>query len=89
MSVLISFANVGERIASSADLFGADVDENSDIASTFFETLVYDLDIFENSVFDVMVKGTKRKNEFKVTELPNDIIFSWRTSKCCNLLFYF
>ena len=39
MSVLISFINVGERIASSAEqvlLFGAYVDENSDIVTIFF-----------------------------------------------------
>ena len=43
MSVLISSINVGERIASSAEkflLFGADVDENSDIVTIFFEKLV-------------------------------------------------
>ena len=60
MSVLISFINVRERIASSAEqffLFGADVDENSDNVKFFFEKLVSDLDILENSVFDVMVKG--------------------------------
>ena len=71
MSVLISFINVGERIASSAEqflLFGADVDENSDIVTIFFEKLVGDLNILENSVFDVMVKGTKRKVEFKPSQ---------------------
>ena len=76
MSVLISFINVGERIASKAEqflLFGADVDENSYIVTIFFEKLIYDLNILENSVFDVMVKGTKRKVEFKVTELPNNM----------------
>ena len=43
MSVLVSSINVGERIASSAEkflLFGADVDENSDIVTIFFEILV-------------------------------------------------
>ena len=39
MPVLISFINVGERIANSAEqflLFGADVDENSGIATIYF-----------------------------------------------------
>ena len=38
MSVLISFINVGERIASSADQFflsGADVDQSFDIVTIF------------------------------------------------------
>ena len=39
MPVLISFVNVGERTASSAEqfpLFGADVDENSGIVTIYF-----------------------------------------------------
>ena len=39
MPVLISFINVRERIANSAEqflLFGADVDENSGIVTIFF-----------------------------------------------------
>ena len=64
MSVHFSFINVGERIASSAEqflLFGINVDENSDIVTIFFEKLVGGLKKLENSVFDVMVKGAKRK----------------------------
>ena len=48
MPVLISFINVGERIANSAEqflLFGADVDENSGILTIFFEKLVFDLNL--------------------------------------------
>ena len=48
MSVLISFINVGERIASSAEQFflsGADVDENFDNVTVFFEKLVCGLDL--------------------------------------------
>ena len=75
MSVLISLINVVERIASSAEqflLFGEDVD--SDIVTVFFfEKLVCNLEIVENCVFDVMVKGRKRKVEFKLPELPNNI----------------
>ena len=43
-----------ERIASSAEqflLFDADVDENSDIVTIFFEKLVCELNILENSFF--------------------------------------
>ena len=48
MAVLISFINVGERILNSAEqflLFGADVDENSGIATIVFEKLVCDLEL--------------------------------------------
>ena len=48
MPVLISFINVEERIANSAEqflLFGADVDENSGILTIFFEKLVCDLNL--------------------------------------------
>ena len=48
MSVLISFINVGERIASSAEQFflsGADVDENFDNVTVFFEKSVCGLDL--------------------------------------------
>ena len=46
MSVLVSFLNVGERLASSAEqflLFGADVEENSEIVTAFIRKLVHDL----------------------------------------------
>ena len=64
MSVLISFINVGERIGSSAEqffLFAPDVDENSDIVTIFFKNSVCDLDILDNSVFNVTFKGTKKR----------------------------
>ena len=83
----------GERIASRAEQFlqfGADVDENSGIATIFFEKLVCDLDILENSVFDVLVKGTKRKVEFKVTQLPNDMkMLSYLAGELSNAATYF
>ena len=48
MPVLISFINVGERISNIAEQFllsGADVDENSGIATIFFEKFVCDVDL--------------------------------------------
>ena len=74
MSVLVSFLNVGERIASSAEqflLFGADVEENSEIVTTFIGKLVHDLEILENNIYDISVMRQIKKIEFKVTELPN------------------
>ena len=52
MPVLISFINVGKVIASSAEQFlllAADVFENSDIVTIFFEKLVFHLDHATNS----------------------------------------
>ena len=77
MSVLISLINVVERITSSAEqflLFGEDVDGNFNVATIFFEKLVCDLEIVENCVFDVMVKGRKRKVEFKVSNATTYIL---------------
>ena len=57
MPVFISFVNVAERIVSSVEqflLFGADVDENSDIATIFFEKLVCDLDLV--SMQEILLK---------------------------------
>ena len=82
-----------ERIASSAEqflLFDADVDGNSDIVTIFFEKLVCELDILENSVFDFMVKSTKANVEFKVTESPNDMkMLSYLAGKLSNAATYF
>ena len=78
MSVLFSLINVVERIASSAEqflLFGEDVDGSSDIVTIFFfEKLVCDLEIVEHCVFDVMVKGLKRKVEFKLSNATTYIL---------------
>ena len=71
-SFLISFLNIGQRVASSSEnflLFGANVDESSMVVSAFVRKLEIDLQILEKTVFDV--KG--RKVEFKVGELPNDM----------------
>ena len=57
MSVLVSFLNVGERIANSAEqflLFGTDVEENLEIV-TFIRKLVHDLEILENNIYDISV----------------------------------
>ena len=82
-----------ERIASSAEqflLFDAGVDENSDIVTIFFEKLVCELGILENSVFDFLVKSTKAKVEFKVTESPNDMkMLSYLAGKLSNAATYF
>ena len=76
ISLLVSSFNVGERIASSAEqfvLFGADVEENSEIETKFFRKLVHDLEILENNIYEISVMGQTKKVEFKVTKLPNDM----------------
>ena len=76
ISLLVSSFNVGERIASSAEqfvLFGADVEENSEIETKFFRKLVHDLEILENNIYQISVMGQTKKVEFKVTKLPNDM----------------
>lgn len=76
MSILISFLNVGERIASSSEqflLFGADVEENSRYVSNFVMRLISDVKYLESSVFEVEVGSESRKVEFKLSELPNDM----------------
>ena len=76
MSILVSFLNVGERIASSSEqflLFGGDVDENSEIVEKFFAKLTTDLETLEMNVYTLSIGNEKQKVEFKVTELPNDM----------------
>ena len=73
MPVPISFKNVGERNANSAEQFllvVPDVDENSGIVSIFFEKLVCDLDLLtmqeilsKKRCFDyqIAIKSKKKK----------------------------
>jgi len=71
-AVLVSFLNCGKRVASSSEnylLFGANVDEGSEIVQTFFKQLVIDLKYLESKCFDI--QGIKV--EFMVGELPNDL----------------
>ena len=93
MSVLVSFLNVGEIIASSAEqflLFGADVEENSEIVTAFIRKLVHDLEILENNIYDISVMGQVKKIEFKVTELPNDMkMLSYLGGELSNASTYF
>ena len=69
---LASFLNCGKRIASSAEnflLFGANVEETSDLVKLYLKELVSDLNYLESKVFDI--NGIKV--EFTVGELPNDM----------------
>lgn len=72
--ILISFVNVGERIASSTEHSDVgDVEENSKIVSNFVLKLISDIKYLENNVFEVKVNSVMTKVEFKLGELPNDM----------------
>ena len=76
MSILVSFLNVGSRIASSDEqflLFGADVSENSIIVSKFIEKLVVDMKYLEKETFSIDIEGDFVQVEFAFSELPNDM----------------
>ena len=86
---LVSFLNCGKRIASSAEnflLFGANVDETSDLVKLYLKELVSDLHYLESKVFDI--NGIKV--EFVVGELPNDMkMLSFLAGELSNASTYF
>ena len=76
MSSLLSFLNVGRRIASSFDnflVFGANVKENCIVVRCFILKLMSDIKFIENEVFKVIVSGKEVQVEFKLESLPNDM----------------
>ena len=75
-SLLISFVNVGKRIASSSEtfmIFGGDVDETSVAVRKYASILLCDLRYLESKVFEIDVGDKSVKVEFSVAELPNDM----------------
>jgi len=73
---LVSFINVGQRIASSSEnflLFGGNVDESSLPVRNFIKKMVIDLRYLESQVFEVLVDNIPHKIEFTLSELPNDM----------------
>ena len=93
MSILVSFLNVGSRIASSDEqftLFGADVSENSIIVSKFIEKLVVDMKYLEKETFSIDIEGDFVQAEFAFSELPNDMkMLSFLAGELSNSSFYF
>lgn len=58
-SILVTFVNVGKRIASSKEnflLFGGNVDETSLPVINFFSKLIIDIKYLESQVFDILGK---------------------------------
>ena len=90
---LVSFLNVGERIASSSEnflLFGANVDEGSLIVRRFIMKLVNDLKYLESQVFKINVLQNCYKVEFRVGEIPNDMkMVACLAGELSNASYYF
>ena len=73
---LVSFLNVGKRIASSKEnflIFGANVEEDSPVVRQFVFKTISDMRYLESKVFNVDINGAVMKVEFKLSELPNDM----------------
>lgn len=93
MSVLVSFMNVGKRLASSDEqflIFGGDVDEASKVTANFFRKLVTDIKYLESEIFSITVEETIFKIEFLFCELPNDMkMLCFLGGELSNASFYF
>ena len=75
-SFLLSFLNVGLRIASSFEnflLFGSNAKENGFIVRQYVSTLLADIKLLECKIFEVTVGSKIVKAEFKLQALPNDM----------------
>ena len=73
---MLSFLNIGHRIASSAEnflVFGADTEENSVLVRRYMLKLLSDLQFLESKVFNIILKDVPYKVEFKLGELPQDM----------------
>ena len=92
-SFLISFLNVGKRIASSFEnylIFGANVKENSGVVKRYLKILLKDIRYLENSVFSVTVDNKVYNIEFKLQGLPNDMkMLSFLAGELTNSALYF
>lgn len=75
-SYLLSFLNVGRRIASSSEnftIFGGDVKEDSEVVRKYIGKLMSEIRELEATIFYVNVNGTDTPIEFKMGSLPNDM----------------
>ena len=75
-SYLLSFLNIGKRIASSTEnflIFGANVKETSKVVERYLHLLKNEIKQLESKIFKVKV-GKKDVNvEFRLEALPNDL----------------
>lgn len=92
-SFLLSFLNVGYRIASSQEnyiIFGANVKENSLVVRNYVKKLVKDLKYLEDNIFSVDVRNKLVTVEFKVESVPNDMkMLAFLSGELSNSSFYF
>ena len=90
---LISFLNVGRRIASSQEnflIFGSNVKENGQVARNYLKELFCELKTVERQIYEVESNGQIFKVEFKVESIPNDMkMLAFMAGKLINSSFYF
>ena len=76
-SFLVSFLNIGKRVASSSEnflLFGANVKENGVVVRRYISFMLSQLKPLENEVYTVNVQGKEYFIEFKVELLRYETI---------------
>lgn len=90
---LLSFLNVGKRIASSFEnylIFGDNVKENGAVVRRYVLKLVSELRHLEKEVFEVQINGNLFTVEFKVESLPNDMkMLAFLAGELTNSAYYF
>ena len=90
---LLSFLNIGLRIASSSECFlllGANVEENSKLSRNFILKLLADIKFLESKAFEVHVESQAFLVEFKLNELPNDMkTLAFLAGELSNAAYYF
>ena len=92
-SFLMSFLNIGKRIASSYEnylVFGANVKENGLVVRRFVAQLVNQLKELEREPFIIEVCGKSIQVEFTVSSLPNDLkMLAFLAGELSNAAYYF
>ena len=90
---LLSFLNVGIRIASSSEnftIFGANVSESSKLVRRYILKLLSDIKFLESKVFNIDLGGQSYKVEFKLGEMPNDMkMLAFLAGELSNAAYYF
>ena len=90
---LLSFLNVGKRIASSFEnfiTFGGNVKENGEVVRRYVLKLVSELRYLENEVFEIHINGNVFMVEFKVESVPNDMkMLAFLAGELSNSAYYF
>ena len=92
-SFLVSFLNIGKRLASSSGnflLFGANVKENGAVVRRYISFMLSQLKILENKVYTVNAQGKEHFIEFKLGLLPNDMkILAFLGEESINAAYFF